>query len=122
MIKFKTKIPIYFGELLVLVNDDFNEALKIEKIIVDGDFSGCYGLAIATIHTKTNKTQFVICLTTTPTHSTIAHEALHTTHDILKSIAAQSDMDNDETTCYLLDWIIEQIYTGLKKYKVEVTI
>lgn len=120
MIKTVIKIPIYYGRLIVIVNDNFNESLKSLGLNEKGDYNSYLGLSHDT--SINGRTIYIILLNSTPTHSIIAHEALHITHAILKNIQAKSDIDNDETTCYLLDWIVEQVYICLKKNNIEVSI
>lgn len=48
-------------------------------------------------------------LKTTATCQTIAHEALHITHAILKDIGHVADFNNDEVECYLLGYIVRQL-------------
>lgn len=53
----------------------------------------------------------------------ISHEALHLTNACLKHIGHDLDCDNDEVQCYVLDWVVRQIYLGLNKhYKKKATI
>lgn len=122
MIIFSKKIPIYFGKLVIIVNNDFSESIKslnMKNRDSDDEWKDCCGLSIVG-KDQFNKTKYVILLDEIPTHSIIAHEALHITHYILRNICADSDIHNDETTCYLLDWIVEQVYTGLKRNNIEV--
>lgn len=120
MIKFSKRVPIYYGKLVIIVNDDFGESLSSLGLKTERDYNECQGLSY-NISIK-NRTHYIILLTIKPTHSIIAHEALHIAHGILKNIEAISDINNDETTCYLLDWIIEEIYKGLKKNNIEIII
>jgi hypothetical protein len=48
-------------------------------------------------------------LKTFVTAQTIAHEALHITHDILRTIGHQPSYENNEIECYLLGYIVHLI-------------
>lgn len=122
MIIYKKDVPLYFGELVVIINDDFKEVEKKFKIDIGSNLDGSIGFYFSMVHKKTGRTRRVILLTTTPTHSTIAHESLHCCNRILDDICHTYDLINDEPAAYLLDWIIEQVYTTCKKNNIEVCI
>ena len=116
MLILKKKIPIYFGELVVIFNDDFNESLAKYKI--DYDAGGCYGLFIcAKIN---NETKWIILLKNKTTHSTLAHEVVHCTHRILEEIAHTATFETDEPEAYLHAYITREIYKFIKKNNVDI--
>lgn len=43
----------------------------------------------------------------------VAHEAKHVVNEIIIHIHAKLDPKNDEFECYLLQWVMEQIYKHL---------
>lgn len=106
------KVPIYPGKLVVVLSDDFDIVMDKYKLSRDGSFNTCYGLAC-------NITGgYLVILTEHPSHNTIAHEALHITHMILDHVGVKADYSNDEADCYLLGWVIGEIYKGIEKYKI----
>lgn len=44
------------------------------------------------------------------TPAEVAHEAKHLVNEIFIDISAQLDLNNDEFECYLLQWVMEEIY------------
>ena len=54
------------------------------------------------------------------THGIIAHEALHATNHALNRIGYQFNPYDDEPICYLLMWLIDELYKFLKENKIKV--
>lgn len=110
MFKQKIKIPIYFGDLVLIQTDDF-EALP-EK----------YGLgghkpydAVAFEHDRKNGwTRYFIVVRTKCKPRAIAHEVVHIVNSILRDRGVKLDYDNDEAQAYLTGWITHQCYKYLK--------
>lgn len=108
--KKKIKIPIYFGDLILIQTDDF-DALP-EK----------YGIgrlkpydAVAFEHIKKNGyIRYFIVVRTKCKPRTVAHEVVHIVNSILKDKGIQLDYDNDEAQAYLTGWIIHQCYKYFK--------
>ena len=50
-------------------------------------------------------------------HGTIAHEAVHIAHFIMKDRGLIEGFDNDEAEAYLVDWIVDQTYKFIQKTK-----
>lgn len=118
---YKKPVPIYFGELLIIVSNDFKKDLEKNNIEYKGTIErGWKGLSINRINK--GKHRFIMLLNRKPTHSTIAHECLHLAHYILDEVYAKPDFHNDEPLAYLLSYIIDEVYKYLKKNKVKVRI
>lgn len=113
MIIYKKKIPIYFGELLVIFNDDFEEVTKKYRLDIE-EPNNCGGWSIQ-MSNGLGATRYMIILQKTTRHSIISHEALHTVNRILFDRGIESDYSNDEAECYLIGYIIKEIYTFAKK-------
>ncbi len=107
----KVKIPIYYGHLHVIIADDFTKHGNYKKSINEYPaFSNIvdkknwhYGIFI-----KPNRID---------DHSLIAHEALHIVGYIFNSIKCKMDIDNDEPQCYLLGWVVDEVYKAIDKFK-----
>ena len=99
------KVPLYPNNLVMYKCDDLKE---IEKLY---DLSDCSNYdAIVFEH----KGLDIVAFSKTTSPGYIAHEALHITNNIFRSIGAQPDLDNDETQCYLLEWVVKQLHKFLK--------
>ncbi len=119
MISSTIKIPIYYGKIIVIFHDNFEEV--VNKYNIDYDVpKKCYGLSLRKVYN--NSTTFFIVLKESTTYSTIAHEVLHTTHRILSEIGQEACFDNDEAECYLHSWITEEVYRAANKHKIIVYI
>lgn len=105
---YKAKVPIYYGELHVIISDDFTKHGRFDKSVNDYK-------AIATTIGE-SKWGIFINPKHINEHSVIAHEALHIVGYIFESIKCKMDLDNDEPQCYLLGWVVEQTYKAIKKY------
>lgn len=116
MLIYKKKIPIYFGELLIVFNDDFEESLKKFKVSVENNLHGCGAISIPLEHNKTGVSRYMILFKDSPGNNTIAHEALHTTNFILGDRGVKADYDNDEAQAYLLGYIVGEICKFLDKH------
>lgn len=119
MVIYNKPIPIYFGRLVVIVNNDFNESFKKYHLSFEDSYDDCMGLSYH-IESKNGIQQFFIFLNDHPTHSTIAHESLHITHYILDHACHKPDYNNDEPECYLHDYIVGEIYKFLEKHNIKV--
>ncbi len=116
MIIYKKDIPIYFGKLIIVVSNDFNKTLKKLGLNYTEDYNEYGGLA------DHYDDKYLIVLPVDPNHGIIAHEALHVVNFILAESAHKPDYDNDEPICFLLDYIITEIYKFLEKNKIQVKI
>jgi hypothetical protein len=116
MITYKKRIPIYYGELIIIFNDNFDESLKKANIVLEKKITGYSALSIPTINKKTNVSKYVIIFKREPSNSDIVHEALHITNWILNDRGVEVTANNDEAQCYLLGYIVKEIYDFLKKY------
>ncbi len=117
-----TKVPLYFGDLILIITNSNKKLHK--KLPQFKKKERLYGHSLLAGHK--NRTGFYIVLNfengfTKMTHDTIAHEALHITHFICHSVGIEYDVDNDEPMTYLLGWVVEQLYTWIDElgFKVE---
>lgn len=102
------KVPLYPNKLVMYKCDDLKEIQELY------DLSDCSNHdAIVFEH----KGLDIVAFSKTISPSIIAHESLHITNNIFRSISAQPDLDNDEPQCYLLGWIVEQCHKFLDSIK-----
>lgn len=108
--KKKLKVPIYsFANVeLVLVENitDYCERLGISRNNTEPNGTFLY-------HTE-NVGQYYIVLKHSSSNSTIAHEALHLTCEILREAGVSLTSESEESYTYLLSWVVDEIYKFLK--------
>jgi hypothetical protein len=108
-VHFEHTIPIFGIKLHVLTANNYTDAWArlftgIPKEINPNAFGSAW-------FEESTRTAYV-GLKTSATAQTIAHEALHITHAILKNIGHVADFDNDEVECYLLGYLMVQLMPG----------
>ncbi|MGB3495753.1 MAG: hypothetical protein WBA57_23690 [Elainellaceae cyanobacterium] len=111
-IKKKIKIPIYFGELILILSEDLEKTAKDLGTSLGAPSNGfCWnGL-------DKGLTQYFIAIDKDATPSIIAHEASHCVNYIFKDRGIELDTHNDEPQCYLLSWIVDKCHEFLNKNK-----
>lgn len=96
-------IPIYGGKLTIIQTDDFKK------------ISSKYGVKIPekadalAIRQEVNGIEYVLVFESKTTMPIIAHECLHIANYILYDSNITLDPHNDETQCYLLEWIVGNV-------------
>jgi hypothetical protein len=115
----KSKVPLYFQYLYVIVSEDVEKEIdqirKVFNINTDRfDFAGyseCIDkFNVVVLNKKYLKDEnFAI--------GTIAHESFHITSFIMKRVGIHPDVNNDESQAYLLSWVVEEVYKEFKKSK-----
>lgn len=111
--KKKIKIPIYFGNLIVILTDDLNN-IGYKGVIPD--MSDCYAYCFK--ENSNGFTDYYIVLDIENVKpSIIAHEALHCVGEIFEDRGIKMDINNDEPQCYLLGWVVKQCHEFLNKNK-----
>lgn len=114
---YKKKIPIYFGELWVVIADDFKKAGEEMGITFREGINDCLGVAV------TKRTEhagvFLIMIKTHKIdhHDVVAHESLHTVNAIFESRGVEISTSNDEPQCYMLGWIVNEVENAIKRHK-----
>lgn len=118
MIHKSISVPLYHQKLQIIICDDVE--IEIDEInkkypshIENFEFSG-YAEGSGKFNLIVLNKKYLIDEIFAV--STIAHEALHVSHFIMKRVGIKPDVDNDEPQAYLLSWIIEQVYNEFKKY------
>ena len=109
--KKKVKIPLYFGELVILKCKDFKKLNKKYGIELANEWD-----AAVFRHTTTEGyTQYFAVFLSKPSIKTIAHEAVHIVNHIFNDRHISLDIFNDEPQAYLTGWVVEQIDNYFKK-------
>ena len=97
-----------------LFNDKINIVVtkKISKIAKEYNLSigdGVDGVCWA------DKGEIYIGITKKATPGLIAHEALHAVGFIFEGVNIKMDISNDEHQCYLLQFIVDEVYKTIKQ-------
>lgn len=100
------RIPLYETNLKVyVVKKSFKKLYKKYKL--GGDCKDHKDHKGFTLDKNGN---VVIGILKSSSPGTIAHEALHATHIIMKYVYMEPDLDNDEAEAYLLTYIVDKIH------------
>jgi len=111
----KVKIPIYFGEIVVIQKKKLSDIPK--KWTIDFDFHGY----AATCYTKNDKNgclRIVIAFMKPTTPEIIAHESYHAVSYLFSHNGIKHDLNNDEPGAFILGWIVKQCHKNLKTRKI----
>lgn len=96
--------PLYGVEFEVRIYEDEMEVPKNEKeYAVTNRIGGVYRNGENEIICVFNKYHNL-------TFGEIAHECKHLVNEIIIDFGGKLDLNNDETECYLLMWVIDEIY------------
>jgi hypothetical protein len=107
MIK-KLTVPILDATLFLVQEKDIVEVQKRFGLTPTPNASGIAG------YREDNDGMVYLISINEFSHDTIAHEALHVIHFIMRDKGIKSDINNDEFECYLLSWVINQCYRYFK--------
>lgn len=107
----RVKVPLYYGELRVIIADDFTKYGNFNNSVND------YPAISTIINDKKCHWGVFINPNSIDDRGLIAHEALHIVGYVFQTIKAKMDIDNDEPQCYLLGWVVDEIYKAVEKYK-----
>ncbi|AZB23627.1 hypothetical protein EG339_02810 [Chryseobacterium bernardetii] len=105
------KIPIYFGDFIIILDQDdwknVNEmyqhrlgwtrpADKSDEAFVFEDHYNGYS-------------RYIVCFKRRSKNSVIAHECVHLVNKLFKDRGQRLDIENDEAQAYMTGWFFEQI-------------
>lgn len=110
MITKTIKIPIYFGKLILILTEDFEDVNKKYSFTINPKNTG----AIA-FHSK-ERNEFIIALKDVK-WSTISHEAIHIMNYMFLDRDISLDRENDEPQAYFVAWVVNEVEKFLKKHK-----
>lgn len=108
-------IPIYFGNLRIVVCDNLQSAAERLKVNTEGINLEYYGAFAYSDRNKKGYARYSIFLHQDTKPALIAHEAVHLTNFIFRDVCMQLDRINDEAQAYLTGWFVEQIHNAIKK-------
>ena len=110
-------VPLYRGKLVIIITDSTKQ---VKKCIPYFDDNYLYAHSYWTKYKKSQGYYIILNFKNTYRkihHGTIAHEAVHTSHFIMKDRGLIEGFDNDEAEAYLVEWITDQVYKFIKKTK-----
>lgn len=108
------KVPIYFGNLVMLQTNKFekvNKNYNSDFIKEDNDIYD----AVVFKNTKKHINQYIVVFRKNTNYAVIAHETVHLVNTIFKDHGVELDLDNDEPQAYLTGWIFNKIDKFLNK-------
>lgn len=115
---YKIYIPIYGCAIELVVTDDIvasqEDPDRWEKYGRQDTHEFCDGLSF-----RYSSLFCIMFLEPCISHSTIAHELLHTTNGILSRCGHEPQSD-DEPHAYLIGYIADQVYCKLREWKVKI--
>lgn len=108
----KIPIPLYHGYLHIHITDDFKDIEK--KLDVELDNCELYeGICFHEFKNDSLHVHVGFPLKTYP--DVVAHESKHVVNKIFKIAGIKLDVDNDEPECYLLSWVVKQVYDVINR-------
>jgi len=107
--KKKLKIPIYFGDLLLIQTNNFEKVEKKYNISGLQNSDAC----VYPIPYSNGYTKYLMLFNKDVTPSIVAHEAVHAVNFIFRDRDIELDVINDEPQAYLLGWIVKQCHNYL---------
>lgn len=117
MHKTEIDIPIYFGKLIVILDDswDFvNEEYGKDwypKLGVESE--ACF----FPNPQPDGKSEYVVAFLKKPSGSVISHESSHVVHKLFEDRGIHLDTVNDEPFAYFLGWVYQQIEDFMNSIK-----
>jgi hypothetical protein len=106
----KIKIPLYFGEIIIIQKKRLNDVPK--KWRIKYDFRG-YAATCYTNNTKDGCLRIVMAFTERTTPEIIAHESFHALNYLFEHDGIKHDLINDEQGAFILGWIVKQCHKHL---------
>lgn len=107
------KIPIFFGEFMILLDQDPEDWKNVNGIYqhrMNWDRpADKQDEAFVFDYKQNGYSKYVVCFKNKPKSSVIAHESVHLVNKLFKDRGLQLDIENDETQAYLTGWFVEQI-------------
>lgn len=106
------KIPIYGGELIMYLVDDWDYMNK--KYSKESPMTNRTCGVTFTNYTTAGYSQYIVAFRTRPSNSVISHEVTHIVNLLFRDRGIILDVDNDEPQAYFTDWVFEQIENFFK--------
>lgn len=110
------KIPIYFGQFIIIldnenwenVNKIYCKKLKWDRPADEGDDAFVFG------DIDNGFSKYIVAFKSNPTGKIIAHDCVHLVNKLFKDRGIELYHDNDEAYAYMLAWFFEQIENFFK--------
>jgi len=115
MKRIKSHLPIYGGQLLIIVAKNFTKAKKKYKVKLPRSFDVEDTVAFVCSGWHKDKFSYVIFVKPNASKSTIAHECVHLTNEVYLHIHSPLKRNNDEHQAYITGYFVEQVHKALKK-------
>lgn len=103
------KIPLYYGDLVLIQTDDLE---KVEKEYNTESLHSSEACVFRN-HNKNGWSVYVMAFESKKPFM-IAHESLHVVNRIFDDRGIKLDPENDEPQCFLLGWIVGECHKFLK--------
>jgi len=114
MRKIKIKIPIYFGDLIIIQTKNSKEIEKLKKKY-NLNVSNHFEAFVFNNYKKNGYSQYIMVFEIKTNPRIIAHESFHTVRYIFEDRKMNFETNgNDEAQCYLLGWIVSECHKFLK--------
>jgi hypothetical protein len=102
-------IPIYYGKLTMILDNDLSSIQKEFETTSLEDFGA------VTIKHKTDYRHYIVAFTDAQHLSNVAHEIVHIKNYIYLDCGMELDRYNDEPEAYLTGWLFDEIFGFLNK-------
>lgn len=106
------QVPLYPCDFVIILSNDYK---KIKRILPE--YKQKYVHAEAWFDTIKDKWSGIVILNLEDklSHGIISHEALHIINMVATHVKMSHDTDNDESMCYLISWVIDEVYKFIKE-------
>lgn len=113
-------VPIYMKDITVIIS---NDKKKIFKIVPKSLFFEDREIYAHTLIEPDGNIYILLNFNANSkiTNGVISHEALHAANFLFSRIGYTTDQDNDETVCYLLEYIVDEIDRIIHEYGFKTT-
>ena len=106
MIKKRVSIPIYFGDLVIIYDENgWENTNKLYSRNLDNKTEAVVFNNVK----KSGFIEYVVVFTKLPQSRTIAHECVHLVNFLYIDRGVELDRYNDEPQAYLIGWFYEEI-------------
>lgn len=105
-------VPLFPGKVEVIQTNDFKSVIKKYKLQNMEGIEAC-----AFRIEKKGIAKYYMLFNTEVNASVIAHECAHIVNYIFDDVFIKLDVDNDETQCYLLGWLVGECHKFLNGIK-----
>lgn len=111
------KIPLYFGELVIIFDKDWDEINKKYSHLWPEEMDKTAEACVFPVVKKNGCTQFVAAFVTIPSNKVLIHETVHLVNELFGARGIKLDLENDEPQAYLTGWFFEELEKFRDKIK-----